>query len=266
MNGTNPYTDRRYGAGLSAVQGFLSTYMQREQAYMRAAMMKEQMKNAAVNRQYRQAMTELVEPRKKHLEAMSAWYRRRPTATTNIKIFSPGQTSSVTKAAENALDTAPSTKNIWWKRGDASRVLSESAMNAYKKFRSTVGYDYLSPPQQEQADSAFDTTTELAEKPIDWEPESENVQKMRPYGGRQERGEQATHERRIARLERIRDLAEQEGNETMVAKVDALIQKETSRYGGETPSKSPYPDYPDAFQENGVWKVIRNGKKYKIEE
>jgi len=30
--------------------------------------------------------------------------------------------------------------------------------------------------------------------------------------------------------------------------------------------KSPYTEYPDAFQENGVWKVIKNGKKYRIEE
>lgn len=35
----------------------------------------------------------------------------------------------------------------------------------------------------------------------------------------------------------------------------------------ETPTqKSPYPEYPDAFQENGVWKVMKNGKKYRIEE
>jgi len=30
--------------------------------------------------------------------------------------------------------------------------------------------------------------------------------------------------------------------------------------------QSPYPEYPDAFLENGVWKVTRNGKKYRIEE
>lgn len=30
--------------------------------------------------------------------------------------------------------------------------------------------------------------------------------------------------------------------------------------------KSPYPDYPDAFLEDGVWKVERDGKKYRIEE
>lgn len=30
--------------------------------------------------------------------------------------------------------------------------------------------------------------------------------------------------------------------------------------------ESPYEDYPDAFQEDGVWKVMRDGKKYRIEE
>lgn len=29
--------------------------------------------------------------------------------------------------------------------------------------------------------------------------------------------------------------------------------------------KSSYPEYPDAFLENGVWKVIKDGKKYRIE-
>lgn len=31
-------------------------------------------------------------------------------------------------------------------------------------------------------------------------------------------------------------------------------------------TQSPYPEYPDAFQEDGVWKVIQNGKKYRIED
>jgi len=30
--------------------------------------------------------------------------------------------------------------------------------------------------------------------------------------------------------------------------------------------KSPYPEYPGAFLEDGVWKVERDGKKYRIEE
>jgi hypothetical protein len=30
---------------------------------------------------------------------------------------------------------------------------------------------------------------------------------------------------------------------------------------------NPYAkDYPDAFEENGVWKVVRDGKKYRIQE
>lgn len=34
----------------------------------------------------------------------------------------------------------------------------------------------------------------------------------------------------------------------------------------EPVGKSPYKEYPDAFEEGGVWKVMRGGKKYRIEE
>lgn len=33
-----------------------------------------------------------------------------------------------------------------------------------------------------------------------------------------------------------------------------------------TSSRSPYQQYPDAFLEGGVWKVMQDGKKYRIEE
>ncbi len=33
----------------------------------------------------------------------------------------------------------------------------------------------------------------------------------------------------------------------------------------EIQEESPYPEYPDAFLEDGVWKVIRDGKTYRIE-
>lgn len=36
------------------------------------------------------------------------------------------------------------------------------------------------------------------------------------------------------------------------------------RTGKET--KSPYSEYPDAFQEDGVWKVIKDGKKYRVQD
>jgi hypothetical protein len=35
---------------------------------------------------------------------------------------------------------------------------------------------------------------------------------------------------------------------------------------GQVAAESPYPEYPDAVQEDGVWKVIREGKKYRLEE
>jgi len=34
----------------------------------------------------------------------------------------------------------------------------------------------------------------------------------------------------------------------------------------EGPLASPFPDYPDAYQEDGVWYVMRNGKRYRVEE
>ncbi len=46
---------------------------------------------------------------------------------------------------------------------------------------------------------------------------------------------------------------------TMLAPNLALGRKKTG-------SVSPYEEYPDAFLENGVWKVIRNGKTYRIED
>jgi len=40
-----------------------------------------------------------------------------------------------------------------------------------------------------------------------------------------------------------------------------------SQGGGVTSQRSPYPDYPDAYPgTDGVWRVKRNGKTYKIEE
>lgn len=42
--------------------------------------------------------------------------------------------------------------------------------------------------------------------------------------------EKAKHRRRVARLKRIRELAEQQGNTKMVQRVDKLMQKEKTRY------------------------------------
>jgi hypothetical protein len=43
----------------------------------------------------------------------------------------------------------------------------------------------------------------------------------------------------------------------------ALARKKAK--AGVEEEKSPYPEYPEAFLEDGVWKVIRDGKTYRIE-
>lgn len=43
----------------------------------------------------------------------------------------------------------------------------------------------------------------------------------------------------------------------------ALARKKAK--AGIKKEESPYPEYPDAFLEDGVWKVIKNDKKYRIE-
>lgn len=43
-------------------------------------------------------------------------------------------------------------------------------------------------------------------------------------------------------------------------------QEELPPPKSETQEPSPYTEYPDAFKENGVWKVIRKGQKYRVEE
>ena len=55
-------------------------------------------------------------------------------------------------------------------------------------------------------------------------------------------------------------------------KIESIAKQEKVQIiDTETPpllpeQKSPYPEYPDAFLENGIWKVMQNGKKYKIQE
>ncbi len=44
-----------------------------------------------------------------------------------------------------------------------------------------------------------------------------------------------------------------------------LAEKKIQELGSKIKKRSPYKEYPDAFMEDGVWKVIRKGKKYRIE-
>lgn len=43
------------------------------------------------------------------------------------------------------------------------------------------------------------------------------------------------------------------------------LAKKKAKAGIVEEEKSPYPEYPDAFLEDDVWKVMRDGKKYRIE-
>jgi len=45
-----------------------------------------------------------------------------------------------------------------------------------------------------------------------------------------------------------------------------LLKPQAIESGKKSLLKSPYPEYPDAFQEDGIWKVRQKGKKYRIQE
>jgi len=52
--------------------------------------------------------------------------------------------------------------------------------------------------------------------------------------------------------------------DTDATKSDQGIMKWVDKIRGK--EKSPYAEYPDAFKEGGKWKVMKDGKKYRIEE
>jgi hypothetical protein len=67
-------------------------------------------------------------------------------------------------------------------------------------------------------------------------------------------------------VEAMQSVAQSLPSVTMAQRLSKLIgsgQGDQSQSGAQ---KSPYSEYPDAFQENGIWKVVRDGKKYRIEE
>lgn len=177
MNGfTNPYTDRRYGSALSATQGFLNSYMQYRQILSQE--------------KYRESLMGL---HKKQAE----WYERRPSTTTSIKIFSPAQGARLGDKAAESLSMSPSKvlpedyKLFTRRSRERHTIGDQDALKAYEDYRRRIGYDYLSPAQQEQADTEFDLMAsqgfaeewdeKTPETQIQWNPNSPEVQSMRPY-------------------------------------------------------------------------------------
>lgn len=49
-------------------------------------------------------------------------------------------------------------------------------------------------------------------------------------------------------------------------KAPAFAPAETPETAAEPTGESPFPEYPDAFLENGVWKVMQDGQKFRIQE
>jgi hypothetical protein len=83
--------------------------------------------------------------------------------------------------------------------------------------------------------------------------------------------------------ERITEIAQEVMTDTIRKEYPEINQVETinkvkemfglkNTEGGELPppkntgEQSPFPEYPNAFKEDGVWKVIVDGKKYRVEE
>lgn len=48
--------------------------------------------------------------------------------------------------------------------------------------------------------------------------------------------------------------------------LDKAVAENRAFLKRQSKAKSPYKEYPDAFLENSVWKVIRDGKKYRVED
>ena len=63
------------------------------------------------------------------------------------------------------------------------------------------------------------------------------------------------------------DVISQRFGNTNAPTTEAKVKGKSSSVTGYTTSeKSPYKEYPDAFKEGGKWKVMRNGKKYIVQE
>jgi len=64
-------------------------------------------------------------------------------------------------------------------------------------------------------------------------------------------------------VDRIADAKEREAKQRKLEQ--AFTRGFNQAISGQI-QKSPYEEYPDAFLEDGIWKVIRDGKKYRIED
>lgn len=241
----NPYYDRQFGPALSATRGFLTGMQQYQQM--------------ALNQQYRQSLMDLNRARIEHYE--------KGGANIKINIFDPSKFPRLEEAALSALDAAPTGTSHYslWKWGDKPRVSLEDAQKAQENFRNQIGY--YSPEFNEytrqQADSIFERIARTGEsskarleKEIEW---PDGLFKPKPIPEPTPAFKKVTGEPSTGTFKSAFEL-EPDTGQTSRGTFTKTPRKSLAK------QKSPYSDYPNAFLENGVWKVIRNGKKYRIEE
>lgn len=186
MNG-NPYTDKQFGPALSATRGFLSQYMQ----YMQ---MRQQAQNQQIMNQYRQSLMEQMPARTRLLEAQTKWYGQGGRAGVTVKLFSPSAGGSLQKAAVGALSGAesevlPEDYKLFTRRSRETRTISQAETEkAYETYKTSIGYDYLSEAQKQQADVQFDTVASQGfaagdgapETRVEWQRESQGFLSKTP--------------------------------------------------------------------------------------
>lgn len=143
------------------------------------------------------------------------------------KSIQPLSTLDITRQAKMMDSYIDSAKNPkWFWRKDYTK---ENLLNAWNQYKQVNQIESMTPTQQHQIANLWNDRIE---------------QRSRKTKG-------------------VIDDAEYDWDPSLIQRNEAGGQM--SEVGGKNLS-SPYPQYPDAFMENGVWKVIRNDKKYRIEE
>lgn len=137
----------------------------------------------------------------------------------------------------------------------------DNLIAGYKQYRIENDYASKSEENKKKLDDVFDSQMNTYNKAgygdhgkgeFDWDPNDERVQALRKETPPNRKGDPANRQSQSS----TRDPWMQGGSTQALRK----------NWDRKTAEESPYEDYPDAFKEDGVWKVIRGGKKYKVVE
>ena len=218
----NPYTDRRYGAGISATQGFLNSYMQHLQ-------LQQQMKRDFSYDKYRQSLMDINRSRLDiSRQQFGLAERKEKRMALGGGGFSPSEIMRIRKEAEEGL-AYETPEDFFAVYNPEQDPMKAQQLQTFWD----IGHQEEEPEVGKRLFGIPGTATTWNVWP--WQKEEYNVPTEKQLTL------EPTPNKRM-------DL-------TSVAPTKKVFEQ-----------KSPYPEYPDAFQENGVWKVMQNGKKYRIEE